>query len=74
MSIKSIVDGKLRQTKTDHKSSPCHYVTGELIKESKKSLPDRLCFQKHGYFYFWPNLKKIFLQLLKKLNLWQRFF
>ena len=29
LSFKSIVNGRQR-TKTDHKSSPCHYVTGEL--------------------------------------------
>ena len=29
VSFKSIVNGQ-RRTKTDHKSSPCHYVTGEL--------------------------------------------
>ena len=31
--FKSIVNG--RQTKTDHKSSPCHYVTGELTSWHK---------------------------------------
>ena len=30
--FKSIVNGRGRRTKTDHKSSPCHYVTGELKK------------------------------------------
>ena len=32
MSFKSNVKG--RQTKNDHKSSPCHYVTGELKRAS----------------------------------------
>ena len=37
MSFQSIVNGRRtdddgRRTKTDHKSSPCHYVLGELIK------------------------------------------
>ena len=32
MSFKSIVNGQL----TDHKSSPCHYVIGELKKKNKK--------------------------------------
>ena len=30
MPFKSIVNGRRRRTKTDHKSSPCLYVTGEL--------------------------------------------
>ena len=34
LSFKSIVNGR---TKTDHKSSPCHYMTGELKRMSIKA-------------------------------------
>ena len=34
--------------KTDHKSSPCHYVTGELIKKKKN--------KKNFFFFFNQNM------------------
>ena len=45
-SFKSKVKGRMdgRRTKTDHKSSPCHFVTGELkrqlVKAQTKTLLD----------------------------------
>jgi hypothetical protein len=35
-----MMDGRTpdgRQTKSDHKSSPCHFVTGELKKQWKRN-------------------------------------
>ena len=37
MSFEEIVYRRIRRTKCDHKSSPCHYMTGEL-KRGKPEL------------------------------------
>ena len=70
LSFKSIVNG--RRTKTDHKSSPCHYGTGELKMPQERSWIVCIYVISHGCIYIVQS--SFFEQGLKgnQGNLWIR--